>query len=96
MTLRLSFTAALWEHDAPGGWHFITLPAPEGQEIRETCEPRGFGSVRVHATIGSSSWDTSVFPDTKSGSYVLPVKKPVRRNEQLEDGDRVEVMLLIE
>ena len=96
MTLRLSFTAALWEHDGPGGWHFITLPTAAADEIRETCEPRGFGSVRVHATIGSSSWDTSVFPDTKSGSFVLPVKKPVRRSEGIEDGDQVEVALAID
>ena len=27
----------------------IELPAPEGDEIRSTCEPRGFGSVRVRA-----------------------------------------------
>jgi len=61
MTLRLRFTAELWEHDGAGGWHFVTLPAPEGDEIRSTCEPRGFGSVRVRATVGSSTWDTSVF-----------------------------------
>ena len=96
MTLRLRFTAALWEHDGPGGWHFITLPLPEAEEIRETCEPRGFGSVRVTATLGGSTWSTSVFPDTKSGSFVLPVKKQVRRSEQVEDGDHVAVSIVID
>jgi hypothetical protein len=96
MTLRLRFTGELWEHDGDGGWRFITLPGDAADEIRETCEARGFGSVRVTATIGGSTWSTSVFPETKSGSFVLPVKKPVRRSEQLEDGDQVDVQLLIE
>jgi hypothetical protein len=34
---------------------------------------RGFGSVRVRATIGSSTRTTPIFPGSQSG-YVLPVK----------------------
>lgn len=40
----------------------------------------------------STTWTTSVFPAT-TGSYVLPVNKPVRRAEGLEAGDAVEVSL---
>jgi hypothetical protein len=36
--------------------------------------------------------ETSVFPSS-SGSYLLPVKKPVRRAEGLEAGDVVTVEL---
>lgn len=51
--------------------------------------PRGFGSVRVEATVGGTTWRTSVFPDSRGGSYVLPVKRAVREAEDLDDGDQV-------
>jgi hypothetical protein len=60
-------------------------------EIAETAAGirRGFGSVRVTVTVGASSWQTSIFPDTKTGAYLLPVKKAVRMAEHLHAGDEV-------
>jgi hypothetical protein len=42
--------------------------------------------VRVRAAIGTSTWKTSIFPDSQVG-YVLPVKRPVRVAEALDVGD---------
>ena len=50
---------------------------------------RGFGSVRVEATIGDVTWRTSVFP-MKEG-YILPVKAQVRRKAGIAAGDEVTV-----
>jgi hypothetical protein len=36
--------------------------------------------------IGATEWSTSLFPDTKRKSYLLPVKKAVRTAEHLDDG----------
>ena len=93
------FRAELWEWEAKGGWFFVTLPDELADDIRARTDDglrRGFGSVRVEATVGGSTWRTSVFPDTSSGSFVLPVKKPVRTAEGIEPGDTVEVSLVIE
>jgi hypothetical protein len=88
------FTARLWPWKPEGGWFFVTLPAEAAAVVRERPRaPRGFGSVRVRAVIGATTWTTSVFPDSGSGSYVLPVKKAVRQAEQLDDGDEVQVEL---
>jgi hypothetical protein len=88
------FTAEIWPWKPDGGWYFVTLPAEVAEVVREQPRPpRGFGSVRVRATIGGTTWATSVFPDSDSGSYVLPVKKAVRQAEGLDDGDPVEVDL---
>jgi hypothetical protein len=68
------FTSELWLHtNMPGAWHFLTIPADAADEIkaRSQGERRGFGSVRVQATIGQTTWATSIFPDTKSSSYLL-------------------------
>ncbi|MEU3627219.1 DUF1905 domain-containing protein [Amycolatopsis coloradensis] len=54
---------------------------------------RGFGAVRVGVGIGGSEWKTSIFPDSQRGSYVLPVKKAVRKAEGLEEGDVAKVTI---
>ena len=78
-----------------GSWHFVTLPFDLADDIDDGAPDArvGFGSVRVEVTIGSSTWNTSVFPDTKASSYVLPVKQAIRRAERIGDGDRVTVSL---
>lgn len=90
-----TFDAELWPWEAneSGSWVFLTVPPDVDEEIRLTSgPPRGFGSVRVEVTIGSSTWRTSVFPSAERG-FVLPVKKDVRRREGLELGDAAEVTL---
>ena len=90
----LTFTSSLWRWEARDAWWFVTVPADLNDAIRLGAgPPRGFGSVRVEATVGATTWRTSVFPDSHRGSYVLPVKKAVRRAEDLDDGDQVTVTL---
>lgn len=91
-----SFTAELWQWDAQtaAAWYFVTLPADLSVDLRmESGPPRGFGSVRVEATIGGSTWRTSVFPESGGDSFVLPVKKAVRAAEQIDEGDVCGVVL---
>ena len=91
--MRVVFDAELWLWDARRGdaWTFVGLPAGESEEIRDLAGGlrRGFGSLRVRATIGSSTWTTSIFPG-KTG-YVLPVKRPIRVAEALDVGDTATV-----
>jgi hypothetical protein len=78
---------------APRAWCFATLPQDAADEIRATQERRGFGSIPVRAAIGATAWETSVFPDRQSGSFLLPVKAAVRRAENIDGGDTVAVTL---
>jgi hypothetical protein len=88
------FTAELWRWKGDAAWFFVTLPEDTSDAIREVPRPpRGFGSVRVRATIGDSVWTTSVFPDSGSGCYLLPVKKAVRVAQSVDEGDPVDVRL---
>ncbi|HET7899620.1 MAG TPA: DUF1905 domain-containing protein [Candidatus Nanopelagicales bacterium] len=96
MPLESEFAAELWRWPAKDAWYFVTLPLDLADDIRSRAEPAGFGSVKVHAEIGSTRWSTSVFPDTSSGSYVLPVKAAVRRAEALDEGSEAMVRLRIE
>lgn len=90
------FRAEVWEHSPgePGSWHFITVPQESAADVAFEAGPRrGFGSVRVQVSIGSTAWRTSLFPDTATGSFVLPVNKQVRAAEALEAGTVCEVTL---
>ena len=88
-------TAPLWLWTGDNGsWHFITVPEEQSSEIRAHClaSMRGFKSARVEASINGVAWRTSVFP-IKSGGYILPVKKDVRRKADIAAGDEVTVEL---
>ncbi|PFG41082.1 uncharacterized protein DUF1905 [Georgenia soli] len=95
--MSYEFEADLWEWEArrTDSWTFVSVPVDIADEVLELTAPfaRGFGSVRVEVTVGSTSWRTSIFPDGKRRTYVLPVKKAVRRAEQLQTGDTARVRL---
>lgn len=93
----ITFTSELWLWSGEGGsWHFVTVPPEEAVEIRlesaASGARRGFGSVRVEATVNGVAWKTSVFPQ-KSGGYILPVKAAVRRDAGITAGDDVTVSI---
>lgn len=90
-----SFQAEVWLHPGNGAWHFLTLPVAVADEIADLTEGtrRGFGSVPVEVAIGSSTWRTSIFPDSTAGSYLLPLKKQVRAAQGFSAGDQVAVTL---
>ena len=80
-----------------GKWHFITIPKETAAEIKATFgkRARGWGSLPVTTTIGETTWDSSIFPDSKSGTYILPLKFTVRKAEKLTNGDEVAFKLTI-
>lgn len=90
---RFSSEVSRWSGDS--AWYFATVPREVSEMIREETDGRrgGFGSVKVAVRIGETDFSTSVFPDSKSRCFVLPVKKAVRRTEEIEDGDPVEITL---
>ena len=93
--MKVAFDAELWLWDARRSetWTFVSLPASYCEEIRDLAGGlrRGFGSLRVRATIGSSTWTTSIFPGR--AGYVLPVKRSIRVAEALDVGDMATVTL---
>lgn len=92
----LTFTSLLWiwKGEAAGRWYFLTVPEDQSAAIKaEALElPRGFGSVKVEASIGDIAWRTSVFP-LNAGGYLLPVKADIRKRADLSVGDEVTVSL---
>jgi len=70
----------------------IRLAAMTGQWLEGR---RGFGSARVTATIGDTTWQSSVFPEKESGGWFLPVKLAVRKAEGLDEGELVRAIIAL-
>ena len=102
MTETHPLTAPLWiwtTDKAPASWHFLTLSGEAAESIQaltlmrrlEGGQKRGWGSMKVRATVGDTSWETSIFPAKELGCFLLPVKAAVRKAEGLVAGDLVTV-----
>ena len=73
-------------------WHFVTLPKELYTEIRDI---HGKGMVPITTTIGKTTWDNSLFPHTLSQSYILAVKKMIRQNEGIFEGDIITLSFVL-
>jgi hypothetical protein len=96
MIVEFESRVGRWEARQDADWFFADVPENFSDQIREMLPPapRGFGAVRVRATVGSTTWRTSIFPGS-SGTYSLPLKRAVRDAEDLVDGGPLTVRLEI-
>ncbi len=101
MTEQLDHTGTLWRWSGGNGgsWHFLTVDGAAGEALSGTALMRrmertigGFGSLKVTARIGDTTFRTSLFPSKEMG-WLLPVKASVRRAEGIGEGDQVAVTL---
>jgi hypothetical protein len=99
-------TATIWiwsTGKAPASWHFLTLDGEVAEAIHalalmrrlEFGAKRGWGSIKITATIGETSWQTSIFPAKDLGGWLLPVKAAVRKAEGLVAGDVVRITVTL-
>ena len=99
MERKGSFTmrSKVWLYPGMADWRFLTLPKKQGKEIKANFgkHARGWGSLPVSITIGKTAWNTSIFPDKKSGSYVLPLKSKIRKAEKILDDSTVTFSLTL-
>ena len=91
---RASYTMTEMVFLYPGesaNWHFVPITKAIGIEIKEKYGKyaKGFGSLPVTVTIGKTTWQTSIFPDKYSGSYILPLKAQVRKREEVIAGEKI-------
>jgi hypothetical protein len=95
--MTLLFSAELWRWPGNAAWHFVNVPRETSEKIKKKhgANARGWGSLPVSVTLGKSKWKTSIFPDKKSGTYLLPVKASVRKAEGVFDKDMVRVEITV-
>lgn len=85
----------IWIYDGPSAWYFITINKAVSKKIKGIpILKRGWGSIPVNVTAGKTLWKTSIFPD-KDEVFLLPIKKEVRRKENLKEGSYVNLEIEI-
>ena len=100
MNDTVAHTAKVWlwtTGTSPASWHFLTIDGAAGEAIAaheamrrlEFGSGRGFGSVKVRARVGESVWNTSVFPSSEAGGFILPLKAAIRKAEGIAQGSKV-------
>ena len=94
--MYIEFTGPIWFWKGPAPWYFVTVPAEQCVALKAIAGAvtYGWGMIPVTGQIGATRWTTSLFP--KDGRYIVPIKASVRRAENLEEGDTVNVRLTIQ
>ncbi len=87
----------IWLYPGMSGWHFLSVPKKESADIKAAHKTprRGWGAIAVTVTINTTSWDTSIFPDSYSGCFLLPLKNAIRKKESLMEDDTVAFTLTL-
>ncbi|MCF7843534.1 DUF1905 domain-containing protein [Candidatus Gracilibacteria bacterium] len=96
MDKKYKIKSKVWLYSGQTAWHFVGIPKKESEEIKKKCKIKiGFGSVPVMVTLGKTKWKTSIFPDKRSGTYLLPIKAEVRKKENIMSEDTVSLTIQI-
>ncbi|MFM2228434.1 MAG: hypothetical protein RL664_1777 [Bacteroidota bacterium] len=95
--IKYEFTAKTWQHSAPNGWHFVSLPTEMSNEIRDNLkwQEEGWGRLKANAQIGNSTWKTAIWFDTKQRTYLLPLKAAIRKKENIASDKEITTIVWI-
>lgn len=95
MRMELAFTAVAIEWRGPAPFVFLPVPPDESDLIHDSARELtyGWGVIPVEATIGGTTFTTSLFP--RDGGYLLPLKAAVQRAEGIGVGDAADVRMRV-
>lgn len=66
-----------------GGWHFVRVPTRISDELGHLADR---GLIAVRATVGDTSWNTSLLP-MGDGTMFIALNARVRQRNTLAAGD---------
>jgi GNAT superfamily N-acetyltransferase len=94
--MEQEFTGEVFEWRGPAPYYFVAVPEQESDALRAAAAVTsyGWGMLPVRARIGNTEFKTSLWP--KDGGYLLPLKDAVRKPEQLDVGDVLDVLLMVD
>lgn len=95
--LKIPFRAVVWLYEGVGGWHFVTLGKHVSQKIKSFVDgdTSAWGSIKVTVIVKDYEWKTSLFPDRKRASYLLPIKKGARKALTITEGSSMRGFLVV-
>jgi hypothetical protein len=87
MTIRFTAQTIWWKGPAP--FLYAPMPPEAAAEIRSMAKQLsyGWGAIPVTATMGTTTWTTSLFP--RDGTYLVGIKKIVQDAQSVTVGQTV-------
>ena len=82
-----TFKATITRFDCDMGWYYVSVPLELSVPLKAFAER---GLIAVSATVGKTSWPTSLMP-MGDGTHFLALSAKVRKKEGLELGDEIQV-----
>lgn len=91
--MHTQFSGVVIEWRGPAPYYFAALSAEASDAVGAVAVTAsyGWGCIPVTATVGETTWTTSLIP--KDGGYLLPLRKNVRDALGIDSGTRVDVCL---
>ena len=81
--MKNTLTAKIERFDMPGAWHYVPVPPQLSVPLQYLAIH--FGFIAITATVGATSWDTSLLPKG-DGTYFIALPAKVRKKEKLFHG----------
>ena len=96
MNKIFTFKSKVWRDPKAMGWYFVDLDNLLSQKIKKMPDKsvNKHGLVKALATVGNTTWKTTLFP-TKKGNYVMSIIKKIRQKEKIEDKDSLKIKIEI-
>lgn len=85
----------IWRWPGDGGWHFLTIDKKTSEKIKVVGKSYGSGFIKTKISLGKSIWETALFPNSKEKTYMISIKKKIREQENLFEGDIVKIKVEI-
>lgn len=90
--MDVCFVGEVIEWRGPAPYLFVPVAAEVAEDVGEWSRfSYGWGCIPVTATLGSTTWPTSLMP--KDGHYLVPVRVSAQRAEGVGVGDTVRIGL---
>lgn len=70
-----------------GGWHYVAIPLTISEQLADLADR---GVIAITATVGQTTWDTSLLP-MGDGSHFVALNAAVRSANDLELGGSVTI-----
>lgn len=58
-------------------------------------QEEGWGRLKIKAQLGNSQWDTAIWWDSKSNTYLLPIKSAIRNAEKIMPGEEQKITIWV-
>lgn len=91
------FRSKVWKYSGKAAWYFVSLPLKISEEIKSKCnyKIRGYGSISVEAMIHKTKWKSSLFFSKEHKTYLLPLKIQIRKSENINEGDLINIYITL-